>query len=52
MTRYGEPLYVLLYVFAAAGALGLVSILVGVLSNLKEASPVEMEKNFQLARAR
>ncbi|CAN0360944.1 unnamed protein product, partial [Ectocarpus fasciculatus] len=49
---YGEPLYVLLYVFAAAGALGLVSMLIGVLSNLKEASPVEMEKQFQLARAR
>lgn len=42
----------LMYLFAAAGALGLVSILVGVLSNLKASSPAEVENHFQLSRAR
>ncbi len=49
---YGEALYALLYLFAAAGALGLVSILVGVLSNSKASSPAEMDNHFQLTRAR
>lgn len=50
--RYGEALCALLYLFAAAGVWGLVSILVGVLSNSKAASPAEMESQFQLNRAR
>ncbi|CAM9386280.1 unnamed protein product [Scytosiphon promiscuus] len=49
---YGEPLYVLIYMFAAAGALSLVCILVGVLSNAKAARPEEMERQFHLSRAR
>lgn len=49
---YGEVLYALLYLFAAAGVWGLVSILVGMLSNSKAASPVEMQTQFHLNRAR
>ncbi|CAM9439983.1 unnamed protein product [Pylaiella littoralis] len=49
---YGEALQAFLYLFAAAGALGLVSILVAVLANTKAAGPDEMEKRFQLTRAR
>lgn len=50
--RYGEALYALLYLFAAAGVLGLVSILVGMLSNSRAASPDEMQGQFHLNRAR
>lgn len=50
--RYGEPLYVLLYAFAVAVALGLVSILAGLLSNKECSDPVKAEQNFHLARAR
>lgn len=49
---YSEALQAFLYLFAAAGALGLVSILVGLLANTKVAGPDEMEKRFQLTRAR
>lgn len=50
--RYGEPLYVMLYLFGVAVALGLVSILVGMVSNKDAADPVKMEEEFHLARAR
>lgn len=49
---YGEALYALLYLFAAAGVWGLVGVLVGVLSNSKAATPFEMQNQFQLNRAR
>lgn len=45
-------MYALLYLFAAAGVVGLVSILVGVLSNSKAADHLEMKEHFQLNRAR
>ena len=50
--RYGEPLYILLYLFAVVVAMGLVSILVGLLANKKAADPVRMEHDFYLARTR
>lgn len=51
-SRYGQPLSILLYAFGVAVALGLVSVLVGLLANKEAAEPVHMEHEFQLARAR
>lgn len=50
--RYGEPLYIILYLFGVAVALGMVSILAGVLANSEAADPVKMKDEFYLARAR
>ena len=50
--RYGEPLYIILYLFGAAVALGMVSILAGVLANSESADPVKMDQEFHLEKAR
>ncbi|CAN0316958.1 unnamed protein product [Laminaria digitata] len=49
---YGEPLYILLYLFAVVVAMGLVSILIGLLANQQAADPVRMGHKFHLARTR
>lgn len=50
--RYGEPLYIILYLFGVAIALGMASILAGVLANSEASDPVKMKEEFYLARAR
>lgn len=50
--RYGGALFVLLYLFAVAVAMGLVSILVAVLTNKNAATPERQKQRFRLGRAR
>lgn len=50
--RYGAALYVLLYLFAVAVAMGLVSMMIAVLDNKEVATPHRQEQDFYLTRAR